>query len=254
MNKQKFPEKHPYLFVIILEIVFIIVSIIVGTITTRLKLPEYLMYGGILVILSIITALILWKLNWWKKIGFRGLKKKYIPLIIIPIIPMIGNLFGSYNSLQIGFYVYYFFLNVLVGFSEEGIYRGLMLQTLLKKGVWKAVIISSLLFSLTHLMNALVGWNWGYVSLQLCYSFAFGFGWSAFALSTGTIWPLMLIHFLNNFFSFIKAENIIKSLQSSQPDLTGIVYSIIISIIFMIYGIVVIKSYIKEKKNIIEKS
>jgi membrane protease YdiL (CAAX protease family) len=250
MNKQKFPEKHPYLFVIILEIVVILVSIIVGTIIFKLKLPEYLMYGGIMVILAIITSLTLWKLNWWKNIGFRGLKKKYIPLIIIPIIPLIGNLFGSYNSLQIGFYIYYFFLNVLVGFSEEGIYRGLMLQALLKKGVWKAVIISSLLFSLTHLMNALVGWNWGHVLLQLCYSFAFGFGWSAFALRTGTIWPLMLIHFLNNFFSFIKAENIIKSLQSSQPDLTGILYSVILSIIFIIYGVVVIKSYIKEKKHI----
>lgn len=254
MNKQKFPEKYPYLFVIILEIVFIIVSIIVGAITIRLKLPEYFMYGGIMAILAIITAFILWKLNWWKKIGFKSLEKKYIPLIIIPIIPLIGNLFGSYKSLQISFYIYYFFLNVMVGFVEEGIYRGLMLRALLEKGVWKAVIISTFLFSLSHLMNALAGWNWGHVLLQLCYSFAFGFGWSAFALRTGTIWPLMLIHFLNNFFGFIKTENVIKSLQSSQPDLTGIIYIIILSIIFMVYGVLVIKSFIKEKKHISERS
>lgn len=140
----------------------------------------------------------------------------------------------------------------MVGFVEESMYRGLMLQALLKKGVWKAVIISSLLFSLSHFMNALTGWNLYHVLLQLTYSFALGFGWSAFALRTRTIWPLMLIHFLIDFISFIKSENIIKYLQSSQPDMNDIIYSIILSTVFIIYGIVVTKSYIKERKHIDE--
>ncbi len=249
MNNQKFHEKYPYLFVTILEILIIVTLIIVGAISIKLKLPEFYMYGIILTILAIMTALILRKMGWWKTIGFQRLNKKYILLLFIPVIPLIGNLFGTYNSLQFGFYIYYFFMCVFVGFAEEGIYRGLMLQVLLKKGVWKAVIISSLLFSLSHIMNALAGWNWGHVLLQLIYSFAIGFGWAAFALRTKTIWPLMIIHFLIDFFSFIKAENIIKSLQSNQPDLTGILYSIFLSIIFVFYGIVVTKSYIRESKD-----
>ena len=249
MSKQKFHEKHPYLFVIILELIIIVVALIAGTITFMLKLPEYTLYGITMVILAIITSLILWKMDWWKTIGFQRFKKKHLLLLIIPVIPLIGNLFGTFNSIGLGFYIYYFFMCLFVGFVEEGIYRGIMLQTLLKKGVWKAVIISSLLFSLSHIMNALAGWNWSHVLLQLTYSFAIGFGWSAFALRTRTIWPLMIIHFLIDFFSFIKAENIIKSLQSSQSDIKGIVYSLILSVIFIVYGIVVTKLFIKEKRN-----
>jgi membrane protease YdiL (CAAX protease family) len=247
MDTQKFHERNPYLFVLILEISIIAVLFIVGGIALKLELPEYYMYGSVLAILAIITAIILLKLDWWRTIGFQRLSKKYMLLLIIPVIPLIGNLFGRYNSIQFGFYIYYFLLSVLVGFAEEGIYRGIILQVLLKRGVWKALVISSVLFSLSHIMNALAGWNLGHVLLQLTYSFALGFGWSAFALRTGTIWPLMIIHCLIDFFSFIKAENIFKSLQSSQPDLKAIIYSIGLSAIFIIYGIVVTKSMIKAR-------
>ena len=245
MNTQKFHERNPYLYVLILEISIIAVLFIVGGIVLKLELPDYYMYGIVLALLAIITAIILWKLDWWRVIGFQRLSKKYTLLLIIPVIPLIGNLIGRYNTIQFGFYIYYFFLSVMVGFAEEGIYRGIILRVLLKRGIWKALILSSVLFSLSHIMNALAGWNLGHVLLQLTYSFALGFGWSAFALRTGTIWPLMIIHCLIDFSSFIKAENIFKSLQSSQPDLMEIIYSVGLSAVFIIYGIVVTKSMIK---------
>lgn len=244
MSEQKFHERHPYLFVAFLGMIVIIVALSVGTIVKKLGLPDYTLYGGTMMILATITVLILQKIKWWKTIGFRRFDKKYITLLIIPAIPMIGNLFGSYKSLELEFYIYYLLLTVMVGFVEEGIYRGLMLRTLLQRGVWKAVIITSLIFSLSHIMNALAGWDWQHVALQLCYAFAIGFGWAAFALRTGTIWPLMLIHFLTDFFSFIKTEDLIKSLQQSKPGLEEIIYSLTLSIVFIIYGIILTRSYI----------
>jgi hypothetical protein len=106
MNNQKFHKRYPYLFVIILEVIIIAVALIAGTITFMMKLPEYTLYGITMVILAIITALILWKMNWWRTIGFQRLNKKYILLLIIPVIPLFGNLFGPYNSIQFGFYIY----------------------------------------------------------------------------------------------------------------------------------------------------
>lgn len=249
MSEKSFHMRHPYLFVTILELVIIAVAIAVGTMTKKLALPDYTLYGGTMLILTAITALTLKRMKWWKTIGFNSFDNRYILLLIVSAIPMIGNLLGSYKSLELKFYFYYLLLTIMSGFVEEGMYRGLMLRALLKKGVWKAVIITSLLFSLSHLMNALAGWNWQHVALQLCYSFAIGFGWAAFAIRTGTIWPLMLIHFLNNFFSFIKTENLIKSLQSSTPSLEGIIYTIVLSIIFIIYGIVVTRSYLLNEKQ-----
>jgi membrane protease YdiL (CAAX protease family) len=232
-----------------LELVIIVVAISVGAIVKKLGFPIYALYGGMLLILSTITAIILKKMKWWKVIGFRRLDKKSLYLLIIPVIPMIGNLFGSYRSLELGFYIYYLLLTIMSGFVEEGLYRGVMLRVLLQTGAWRAVIITSLIFSLSHIMNALAGWDWQHVVLQLIYSFAIGFGWAAFALKTGTIWPLMIIHFLNNFFSFIKTENLIKTLQTSKPTMEGIVYSMVISIVFIIYGIVVTRSYIRIEKQ-----
>ena len=252
MNEQKFHEKHPYLFVGLLEVVVVFVALIIGTIVKKFHFPVITLYGGFLLIMAVVTAIILNKLKWWRKIGFRRFEKKFIYLLVIPSIPMIGTVLGSYKSIGMEFYIYYLLMNILVGFVEEGIYRGIMVRVLVPKGVWKAVIISSLIFSLTHIMNALVGWNWQHVALQLCYAFAIGFGWAAFALRTGTIWPLMLIHFLIDFFSFIKSDNLIKSLQSSQPSLEGIIYDVGLSIVFIIYGVIVTRSYIRieiQKQN-----
>ena len=247
--KQEFHIKHPYLFVGILELVVIAVAISVGTVVKKLGFPIYTLYGGMLLILTTITALILKKMSWWKTIGFRELHKKDLYLLIIPAVPMVGNLFGSYRLLELGFYIYYLLLTIMSGFLEEGLYRGVMLRVLLQKGTWRAVIITSLIFSLSHIMNAFAGWVWQHVILQLIYSFAIGFGWAAFALRTGTIWPLMTIHFLNNFFSFIKTENLIKTLQTSKPTIEGTVYSVVLSIVFIIYGIIVTRSYMRIEKQ-----
>lgn len=248
MNEEKFHGRHTYLFVIILELVILATAIVVGIITRKLGLPDYILYGGMMLILVTITVLTLQKMKWWKTIGFIRFNKKYSYLLIIPAIPMIGNLLGSYQMIGVELYAYYFILTIMAGFVEEGIYRGLMLRALIQKGIWKAVIITSLLFSLTHIMNALAGWNWQFVLLQLCYAFAIGFGYAAFALRTGTIWLLMILHWLCDFFSFIKSEDLIKSLQTNQPSLEGMIYDIILSIVFIIYGIVVTRSYIRNEK------
>ncbi|OGU54032.1 MAG: hypothetical protein A2V66_13070 [Ignavibacteria bacterium RBG_13_36_8] len=58
----------------------------------------------------------------------------------------------------------------------------------------------------------------------------------------------MLIHFLGNFFSFIKVEDLIKSVQSSQPNIEGIIYDIILTAVFIGYGIVVTRGYIKKER------
>jgi len=248
MSEKAFHERRPYLFVIVLEMAVIATAGIVGTITRKLGLPDHALYSGTMLVLGAITSLTLWKMKWWKTIGFRRLDAKDISLLIIPVIPMIGNMIGNYAPMEPGSFIYYLWLTMMVGFVEEGIYRGLMLRALLQKGVLQAVIFTSLLFSLAHTMNALAGWNWQRVLLQLGYSFALGFGWAAFALRTGTIWPLMLVHFLCNFFGFIKAGDLIKQVQSSRPGKGAMIYDIILTVVFIGYGIVVTRAYIKKEK------
>lgn len=76
---------------------------------------------------------------------------------------------------------------VLPGFCEEFANRGVLLSGLKSLGAKKAIIISGLLFGLTH-------FNIG----QFGYAFLIGIFFAYICLATGSIIPGMIIHFLNN--------------------------------------------------------
>ncbi|WP_410515042.1 CPBP family intramembrane metalloprotease [Paenibacillus sp. BR2-3] len=57
----------------------------------------------------------------------------------------------GFQEIRVSEVLFFIFFTLLVSFVEESIYRGLILKTLLPKGVKTAVITSSLLFSLTHM-------------------------------------------------------------------------------------------------------
>ncbi len=91
----------------------------------------------------------------------------------------------------------------LIGFVEEVFFRGLILRAIAPRGLWKAAIISSIVFGLLHSLNPLAGANPLDTLLQLGYTLAIGFGFAAVALRTRVIWPLVLIHGLIDFASFL---------------------------------------------------
>ncbi len=81
------------------------------------------------------------------------------------------------------------FSSIMTGFYEEMFFRGLLLQNLLKKGIMKAVVISSIMFGLIHLVNGIVGF-------QVISAALFGIYLSAIYLRTKNIWPIIAIHAL----------------------------------------------------------
>lgn len=80
------------------------------------------------------------------------------------------------------------FVAVLPGFCEEFAHRGLLLKGYYTLGFKRAIIYSSLLFGLMHL-------NVG----QFFYATVIGFILGATTLLSGSIFPAMIIHFMNNF-------------------------------------------------------
>lgn len=79
-----------------------------------------------------------------------------------------------------------------------------MLQALKPFGHWRAVIITALLFGLTHALNALTGKSPLESVLQIGYAVAIGFAYAALTLKKDVIWPLVLTHFLTDFVYFIQ--------------------------------------------------
>lgn len=76
---------------------------------------------------------------------------------------------------------------VLPAFCEEFANRGMLLSGLKELGLKKAIIISGLIFGLMHL-------NIG----QFGYAFLIGMFFAFVFFATGSIWPSIIIHFMNN--------------------------------------------------------
>lgn len=79
------------------------------------------------------------------------------------------------------------FVGVLPGFCEEFSHRGMILGNVKKDGVWRAILIASLMFALMHLnIN------------QFAYAFVVGLVLGTITMLTKSIFPAMIVHCTSN--------------------------------------------------------
>lgn len=154
-----------------------------------------------------------------KNITLGGLKLLVFKNTYIYILPIIYIFLMSQNfkKLQIiehsDFFspiVLIFFIKALsVGLLEEITFRSLFQSLIIKKyyasyGIYFCVIITSLLFGLGHIIN-LVNLNYSLIGVlsQVVMAFCVGFLFSSILIATQNIYPVVLIHALNHFSTFI---------------------------------------------------
>ncbi|HHQ7207650.1 TPA: CPBP family intramembrane glutamic endopeptidase, partial [Staphylococcus aureus] len=132
---------------------------------------------------------------------------------------------------------------VLVGFSEELLFRGILLHVLLeKRTVVYSIIISSILFSLLHSVNILGGLPLAGMIGQLILTFLFGVIFSCLSLLIKNIIPLILYHFIWDFVIFS------QSLVNAKLDWlasTAIITEVIIIVPLFIYTVI----YLQRKSH-----
>jgi uncharacterized protein len=199
MNKSQFANRHPYWFVAILEGVVILVYLSAGTVAHFMNLSNLGLEGIANMMLTIMAVLLLSLMGWWRVVGFRRpAKSSDLLYFIVPLLPIAISLIAGLevNSVLL---LQVLAITLLIGFTEEAIFRGLMLNALKAQGIWKAAIITALLFGLSHSLNLLSGQNVANTLVQIFYALAIGFAFSAVVLKTGILWPLVIAHFLIDF-------------------------------------------------------
>jgi len=232
MKRPLFAQRHPYWFVTIMEIVVIFVYILAGTIAHFLNLSNLALYGLANLGLTIIVAALLTLMGWWRVIGFRSPDRKSdLVYFAIPFIPMIINFIPGLEVSSLGHLMEILAITLMVGFVEETIFRGLMLNALKAHGSWKAAIITALLFGLTHALNMLTGRGILEQAAQILYAVAIGFAFAALVLQKGIIWPLVLAHFLIDFVSYLQRPGF------AYPPFWVVIISVSIAIVFTAYGL-----------------
>lgn len=208
-SKVSFSQKRPVWTVIIIEVLLTFALIAAGAYVTMNEL-EYspALFAFIPIALTLIIYMSLKRK--WGYLGFRPLStipsgswKYYAPLLIILLIISLKG-FQEISTTDV---VYYLLFTLLVGFVEETLYRGLIFKTLLAKGIKTAVITSSILFSVTHMLNAIGGQSTSETVLQMVYALLIGAALSLLMLKNNNILPLIFFHFIHNFIQFAGNDN-----------------------------------------------
>lgn len=145
----------------------------------------------------------------WKDMRFNAPLPGSLRLLWFPALYLIGFFsvaaFAGFPPLSTLMLV---FINTLiVGFSEEGMFRGIIYRALRGGfGIAAAVVLSSLLFGSVHILNALTT---GHVLQSFVQAFTAtlsGFVFVALLLRTGSILVPMLYHALWDFGTFTIAR------------------------------------------------
>lgn len=93
---------------------------------------------------------------------------------------------------------------ISVGVFEEIVFRGVVLNLFIQKsqktktGVFLAIVYSSLVFSLLHLLNVFAGSGFLPILLQIGYTFLIGMMFAVVYLKTKNIWTTIVIHTIYN--------------------------------------------------------
>ncbi len=204
MTQSRFAERHPFWFVAILEVMVILVYLALGTIAHFTNLSNVGLEGLANLVLTIIAVILLSVMGWWSIVGFRPPDQPADLLyFVVPFLPAVVSLLAGVELKNVLVVTQLLIITLMVGFAEEAIFRGLMLNALKPQGDWTAAIVTSSLFALSHSLNVLSGKNLADVLVQILYALAIGFAFAALVLKKGIIWPLVLAHFLIDFTAMI---------------------------------------------------
>lgn len=198
---QQFVNAHPWLFVfawavMIFPIGWLIAHFLLSRVTSG-PVRAVILETGFIVVAFVFLSL----LRWWQHVGFtKGIRGADVPVCLFPTLLTVYIAWGALSSSTVGSMIFFILIYAcLIAVAEESIVRGIILQTLLPKGVLRAVLLSSLIFALLHVGNLFAGLPWTYVSGQVLFTFGDGLAYAVMRVRTGSIWPAIILHGLTDF-------------------------------------------------------
>lgn len=213
--KQSFVQKHPYGGAFLVGLLCVFMTALGMAISQIMGLDTYSTYSvaTIFLLFSVILGLFIMLKSQSKlaDYGFRVSESKsnndvwwYLPLVIMEIIPIV--VYGFNSEITIMQYIILAVFTIAIGFNEEIYFRGLALRFLMKKGRKKAIIASSIIFGVLHLINALNGKDILYLILQMLFAFLVGFLLAEIVSITKSLWLVIIWHAVHDFISFSTEE------------------------------------------------
>lgn len=261
MNKlKKFTNQYP----LIISIIFLVFSIIFTEIDLTPFFKKYVDYqsssymSGIIEqgLCSLIIALLITGIGLSKKAGFtkpKEWKQLWItwPIVILTVLNGWSFFDGSLiiDASKPMIIILFILVYLSTGFFEEILCRGFITTVMLqkwgstKRGIYLAVITSSLIFGLIHILNFIMGRS-SLISVltQITYATFFGVFFSACILRNNAIWPTIILHAIFDMSGNLSSISIESSFgQIRETTLTDALSTIIVTLPLLIYGLFLIR-------------
>ncbi|MBO4292571.1 MAG: CPBP family intramembrane metalloprotease [Lachnospiraceae bacterium] len=125
----------------------------------------------------------------------------YIPLIAIALVAFAGGLKQDESGLILPNLIF----TLGIGLTEEVYFRGIICNSWREKEK-AAILISSVLFGLSHFMNIMGGAGLAGTLLQIVFAFVYGIVMALVMLGTKSILPCIFLHAFHDFCGFITGE------------------------------------------------
>lgn len=112
----------------------------------------------------------------------------------------------------------------VVGFTEEAIFRGIVLRNLMPGGTRSAILWSAVWFGALHLMGFLVGFDARMVLLTAASAFAVGLVFAWVRIASASIWPVVIAHGFFDYSAFVESGSLREAMRYSthQAVLTAL--------------------------------
>jgi CAAX protease family protein len=164
-------------------------------------------------------------LEWWRPAGFvkRVGWRTIVPALPLAVLPLLMALFAPIRVSSPKSIALFALVAAMTGFAEEAVFRGVVVCALLSRGIMQAVILSSLWFGALHLVNLLAGADTLATALQVVVAAQYGFTATAILRYTGSIWPLILIHGLQDFMAFATAGSIANTARPAVSEVALVI-------------------------------
>lgn len=126
----------------------------------------------------------------------------YAPLLVVLAILFISN--EGLNLTSIPNLLLMLIMQIfVVGLIEEIMFRGIMLKALESKGTTVAVLVSSVLFGVTHALQLIGGQSLEDTILQIVYAFVLGAVLALLVLHKHTLMATIVFHGIHNFLNLM---------------------------------------------------
>ena len=226
---ERWSKSHPYRISVLIALLMTAVIIVGNIVSNVMSLDSYIdgagdsLALGITNLINILIAVVIMHKSEYSfgRYGFRSIEKGslasvwfLIPVVLELLLPII--LAGFSSEMSIAFILITAFFTITVGFTEEMFFRGLILKYLEVKSVKTAVLVSSIIFGVVHMANALNGNSITSVILQIFYAFLFGVVCAEMVYLTKSIWIPIIWHTLHDFISYVTPESFTMGSLSEQ--------------------------------------